>query len=194
MDLLESIGIGLGLGAAAGFRIVAPFWVLSAVALFGHVPLADNLSWLGTYPAFVGLLVALAVEMLIYFIPWLDALAETVALPLATVAGTLLMALATNQLDPFAQWSLAIIAGGGTAATVRGLSGFTRLVSTATTGGLTNFLIAIAEILGAVLLSLLALALPLVVLVVVTVMLLVAIRFALKAYQTSRPAAPKDTA
>ncbi|MBD2258773.1 DUF4126 domain-containing protein [Pseudanabaena sp. FACHB-2040] len=194
MDLLESIGIGLGLGAAAGFRIVAPFLVLSAVALFGHVPLADNLDWLGTYPAFIGLLVALAFEMLIYFIPWLDALAETVALPLATVAGTLLMALATNQLDPFAQWSLAIIAGGGTAATVRGLSGFTRLVSTATTGGLANFLIAIAEILGALLLSFLALALPLVVLVVVAVMLAIAIQFALKTYQNSRLRTPEDAA
>jgi hypothetical protein len=56
-----------------------------------------------------------------------------------------------------------------------GLSGFTRLVSTATTGGLTNFLVAIAELLGAVTLSLLALVAPLLALIGVVVLILVLI-------------------
>ncbi len=159
--LLESVGLGLVLGVAAGFRVVVPFFILSGAALWGHFTLTDAMAWLDSRAVFISLAIALTVEVLAYSIPWLDNLVDVLALPLATIAGTLLMALTTDQLDPFARWSLAIVAGGGAAATVKGLSGFTRLISTATTGGLTNLLVAIAELLGAVTLSLLALVAPL---------------------------------
>jgi len=190
LDLLESIGLGLGLGIAAGFRIVVPFLVLSSAALFGHLPLTEQMNWLGTYPAFIGLSIALAVEILAYSIPWFDSFVDTIALPIAAVAGTVIMAIATNQLDPFAQWTLAIIVGGSAAATVRGLNGFTRLVSTTTTGGLANFLIAIAELIGAVVLSLLSLIAPVVALVVVTVLLIGLLRFTLKTFASQQPTTP----
>ncbi len=177
MDVLESIGIGLGLAASAGFRTLTPFFVLSAVALFGHLSLNSDMAWLGSYPAFISLALALAIEVIAYFVPWLDTALDTLALPLATAAGTVLMALSTTHFDPLLQWSLALVAGGGTAATVRGMSGLTRLVSTTTTGGLTNFLVAIAEIIGALILSILALTMPLVVVVVVLVLLGVAVWF-----------------
>lgn len=170
MEILESIGIGLGLGAAAGFRTLVPFLVLSMAALFGHVPLSDNLTWLGTYPAFMTLAIALTIEILAYSIPWLDAALDAIALPIAATAGTILMALAVNQYDPMLQWSLAIIAGGGTAATTRGVSSLTRLISTVTSGGLSNFIVAIAELVGAISLSLLALTTPYMVVGVVAVM------------------------
>jgi hypothetical protein len=136
--LLESIGLGLVLGVAAGFRVVVPFFILSGAALWGHLTLTDTMAWLDSRAVFISLAIALTLEVLAYSIPWLDNLVDVLALPLATIAGTLLMALTTDQLDPFARWSLAIVAGGGAAATVKGLSGFTRLISTATTGGLTN--------------------------------------------------------
>lgn len=173
--LLESVGLGLILGVAAGFRVVVPFFILSGAALWGHLTLTDAMAWLDSRVVFISLAIALTVEVLAYSIPWLDNLADVLALPLATIAGTLLMALTTDQLDPFARWSLAIVAGGGAAATVKGLSGFTRMVSTATTGGLTNFLVAIAELLGAVTLSLLALVAPLLALIGVVVLILVLI-------------------
>lgn len=182
LDLLESIGIGLGLGIAAGFRVVVPFWVLSAAALFGHVALAENMQWLGSETAFIGLSIALVVEILAYSIPWLDNIVDTIALPIAAIAGTLLMALATNHLDPFAQWSLAIVAGGGAAATVKGLNGFTRLISTATTGGVTNFLIAIAELVGALAISVLSLTAPVFALLGGLVLFILLIRFVVKTF------------
>jgi hypothetical protein len=186
LDILESIGIGLGLGIAAGFRVVVPFWVLSVAAFFGHLPLADNMQWLGSETALIGLSIALVVELLAYSIPWLDNLVDAVALPLAAISGTLLMALAANQLDPFAQWSLAIVAGGGAAATVKGLNGFTRLISTATTGGLTNFLLALAELLGAIALSVLALVAPLLALMGVLALFILLVRYGVKAFYQSR--------
>lgn len=193
MDILESIGIGLGLGAAAGFRTLVPFLVLSIVALYGHVPLADNLQWLGTYPALISLAIALLVEVLAYSIPWLDTALDTIALPIAAAAGTLLMALAVNQYDPLLQWSLAIIAGGGTAATTRGLSSLTRIVSTATSGGLTNFVVAIAELVGAVSLSILALTTPFLVVGVVLVLIGILgwLLWRVRAIRQQEPSAPE---
>ena len=86
------------------------------------------------------------------------------------------MALAADQLDPFAQWSLAIVAGGGAAATVKGLNGLTRLVSTATTGGFTNLLVAIAELASAIALSVLALTVPLLTFVLIVALFFILIR------------------
>lgn len=190
LQLLESIGLGLGLGVAAGFRVVVPFWVLSAAALFGHLELTSGMTWLGSSTAFVSLSIALVVEILAYSVPWLDNVIDTVALPVAAVAGTLLMAIAANQLDPFAQWSVAIVAGGGAAATVKGLNGLTRLVSTATTGGATNLIIAGVELIGAIVISLLALVAPIVMFVLVLAFFILLVRFAIKAFYRSKKPAP----
>lgn len=171
IGIWESIGIGLGLGAAAGFRVLVPFLMLSIAARFGHLPLADNMAWLSTYPALISLAIALLIEVLAYSIPWLDTALDTIALPIAAIAGTFLMAFAVNQYDPLLQWSLAIIAGGGTAATTRGLSSLTRIISTATSGGLSNFVVAIAELVGAIGLSILALTMPFLMVGVVLVLL-----------------------
>jgi Domain of unknown function (DUF4126) len=190
LQLLESIGLGLGLGVAAGFRVVVPFWVLSAAALWGHVELTSGMTWLGSTTAFISLSIALVVEILAYSVPWLDNVIDTVALPVAAVAGTLLMAIAANQLDPFAQWSVAIVAGGGAAATVKGLNGLTRLVSTATTGGATNLIIAGVELVGAIAIALLALVAPIVMFVLVLAFFILLVRFAIKAFYRSKKTVP----
>jgi hypothetical protein len=190
-QLLESIGLGLGLGVAAGFRVVVPFWVLSAAALFGPLQLTENMTWLGSTTAFIALSLALVIEIAAYSIPWLDNVIDTVALPIAAVAGTLLMAIAANQLDPFAQWSVAIVAGGGAAAAVKGLNGLTRLVSTATTGGATNLIIAGVELVGAVLISVLALVAPIVMFVAVLAFFILLVRFAIKAFYRTQKAVPE---
>lgn len=190
-QLLESIGLGLGLGVAAGFRVVVPFWVLSAAALFGPLQLTENMTWLGGTTAFIALSLALVIEIAAYSIPWLDNVIDTVALPIAAVAGTLLMAIAANQLDPFAQWSVAIVAGGGAAAAVKGLNGLTRLVSTATTGGATNLIIAGVELVGAVLISVLALVAPIVMFVAVLAFFILLVRFAIKAFYRAQKAVPE---
>ncbi len=160
--LLESIALGLGLGIAAGFRVFVPFLVLSVASTYGHLSLTDSLSWLDNSQVLIGLVVAVIFEILSYSIPFLDNITDVLAVPLAGIAGSLLMASTTGQLDPFEQWGLAIVAGGGSAITVKGLSGFTRIFSTATTGGLANFLIAIGELIAAVGMTLLSLALPII--------------------------------
>ncbi|BAU44550.1 DUF4126 domain-containing protein [Leptolyngbya sp. O-77] len=159
-NLIIDLCIGIGLSAAAGFRLLVPFLVLSMAALFGHFPVTPDLQWVDSFPALLTLGVAVLVEVIAYFVPWLDTLLDLVAFPASIIAGTLLTAAFSSGLDPFLGWSLAILAGGGAAGAMRGLSGFSRQLTTIFTGGLANFLITSLEILIAVVLSVLAIALP----------------------------------
>jgi hypothetical protein len=162
METLVTVLIGISLSAAAGLRLLIPFLAMSLAGLVGHFPLTDNLQWLDTPTALAGLGIAVLIETVIYYIPWLDHLLDLIALPAAMVAGTLITAAFSADLDlqPFWQWSLAIIAGGGTAGAMKGLSGLTKVASTATTGGLANFIVTTLELLTALGLSALAILVP----------------------------------
>src|SRR4029079_6302792 len=62
--------------------------------------------------------------------------------------------------SPLLQWSLAIIAGGGAAATVQGVTMFTRCAATSTTGGIANPVVATLENVSALVFSGLSLLAP----------------------------------
>jgi hypothetical protein len=81
---------------------------------------------------------------------------------MATIAGSVLFASQFADLGTFPQWALALIAGGGTAATIS--SGFAglRAASTATTGGLGNSVVGTAETAGAGIMAFLAMVAPII--------------------------------
>lgn len=144
-ETILSICLGVGLAASVGFRIFLP---LLAVSLAGHydiVPLNESWQWVGSSLSIWILSIATIVEILGYYIPWFDNLLDTIAIPLAAVAGTAVMVSTMTEMSPVITWALAIIAGGGTAATVKGTMGASRLTSTATTGGVANPMIATVE-------------------------------------------------
>jgi hypothetical protein len=72
-----------------------------------------------------------------------------------------------TDLPPALRWSAAIIAGGGTAAAVQGLTSLTRLKSSALTGGLANPVLATVELAGSIATSFIVIIVPLVALIVV---------------------------
>jgi len=119
------------------------------------------------------------VELLAYYIPYVDNLLDTITVPLAAIAGTAVMVSVVGDLDPVYTWTLAIIAGGGTAAAVSSTTSAARATSTVTTGGLGNPVISTAEAGFSGILSLLSLIVPVVALIVV-IMIFFAIR---KLYQ-----------
>ncbi|MBF2027763.1 MAG: DUF4126 domain-containing protein [Oscillatoriales cyanobacterium C42_A2020_001] len=163
METLISLVIGIGLSAAAGFRLLVPFLALSLASVFGHFPISPEMQWLNSFPALEALAVGLLLEILAFYIPWFDHLLDVIKVPASIIAGTLITASFTSHLDPldpFLQWSLAIVAGGGAAAAAKTLAGGTRATSTLTTGGFGNFIVATLEVLGAIALSTLALVLP----------------------------------
>ncbi len=160
METLISLCIGIALSAAAGFRLLVPFLALSIAAVFGHYPVSSDLQWVSSFPAMEALAVGLLVEILAYYVPWVDHLLDTITFPASILAGILITAAFTSHLDPFTQWSLAIIAGGGAAAAAKALAGGSRLTSLLTTGGLGNFIVATLELLGAIAVSVMAIVLP----------------------------------
>ncbi len=148
-ELIISILLGFSLAASAGFRVFVPLLVLSLAAHFGWFPVNGSWEWVGGYPALILLSVATVFEVGAYFIPWVDNALDTISVPLAAVAGTLLMVATMGDMNPTFTWALAIIAGGGAAAAVSGTTSATRLTSTATTGGIANPLVAGAETVAA---------------------------------------------
>lgn len=176
MDFLLSICLGMGLSSACGFRVFVPLLAMSIASLSGHLTLSHGFQWIGTYPAFIAFGTATILEVAAYYIPWVDNIVDAIAAPAAMIAGTLVAASSIVQMDPLMKWTLAIIAGGGTAAIFHGATTIMRGSSTAGTGGLGNHVIATTELGIASVLSVLAITLPLACGVVVLVLLLIVIR------------------
>ena len=160
MDTLLSIGIGLGLSAACGFRVFVPLLVASVAAQAGYLSLASGFEWVGTQPALFAFGTATLLEILAYYIPWLDNALDAIATPVAVIAGMLVAAAVFTDLPPLVKWSLAIIAGGAAAGMVQGATGFLRLTSTALSGGLTNPVVSTVELVGSLLMAVVALTAP----------------------------------
>ncbi|NJD55844.1 MAG: DUF4126 domain-containing protein [Nitrospirae bacterium] len=176
MENLLSICLGIGMSAACGFRVFIPLLVMSIASLSGHLTLSQGFQWIGTYPAFMAFATASVLEIAAYYIPWVDNLIDTIAGPAAVVAGILVAASSIIHMDPLLKWSLAIIAGGGTAAIFHGSTALVRGASTALTGGVGNHAVATAELGMSAGLSILAIALPLLSIIVILALLLFIIR------------------
>lgn len=165
--------LGISLAAACGLRVFLPLFITSLLTYFdvGGVGLRDGFGWMGEWPALIAFGVATVLELLAYSVPFLDHLLDTIAVPLATVAGTLVAASTFVDLPPLFTWSLALIAGGGVAGLISAGTATTRVASTTATAGLGNPLLALAETVGSLLLSVLAWFLPVVAAVLVITVL-----------------------
>ena len=175
MESLISIALGIGLAAAAGFRVFVPLFALSLASYFNVWPLNEQWQWLASPFALMILAAACIAEALAYLIPWFDNLLDTLAVPLAGVAGTAVMASTMADLNPAVTWALAIIGGGGAAAVIKGVNASGRAVSTVTTGGVANPIFSIWETVSAAFMSFLAIFFP--VLAVIAVIIIAFIMY-----------------
>jgi hypothetical protein len=160
METLLSIGMGVGLSAACGFRVFVPLLVMSLAAAAGHVTPAPGFEWIGTTPALVAFGVATGLEIAGYSVPWVDHLLDTLATPAAIVAGIVVTAAAVSDMSPLLRWALAVIVGGGAAATVQIATSALRVASTSMTAGVGNPLVMTMELGAAIILASLAVAMP----------------------------------
>lgn len=168
-ELILSIILGFSLAASAGFRVFVPLLILSLATHFGWFPVNDTWNWVGSFPALILLGVATLFEVGAYFIPWVDNALDTISIPLAGIAGTLLMVATMGDMDPTFTWALAIIAGGGAAAAISGTTSATRLGSTATTGGIANPAISATETVAATTVSVASIFSPILALILLLV-------------------------
>ena len=183
-DTIISIFLGVGLAASVGFRVFLPLFALSLASHFNLWELNESWQWIGTLPALITLGVAMFIEIFGYYIPFIDNLLDTIAIPLATIAGTAVLVSTVADLNPLITWSLAIIAGGGTAGVIKSASSATRLTST-TTGGIGNPVVSTAETGTSIMMSTASLFAPILAIILVLLILL-AIFWFYKKIRTSK--------
>ncbi|ULC58124.1 DUF4126 domain-containing protein [Flaviramulus sp. BrNp1-15] len=175
-ETIISICLGVGLAASVGFRVFLPLFALSLAAYFDVWQLNESWHWIGSTTALITLGAATIVEIVAYFIPYIDNLLDSISVPLAALAGTAIMLSTVADLSPVITWALAIIAGGGTAAAVAGTSSATRLTSTATTGGIANPIVSTVETGTSVVMSIVSIFLPILAIILVIIILFIIFR------------------
>jgi hypothetical protein len=176
MEALLSVLTGIGVAAACGFRVFIPLLALGLAGRFGALPLNDSFSMLASLPALIALGTAAGLELVAYYVPWLDNLLDVAAAPAAVVAGVLASAAAITDLPPVLAWGIALIGGGGAAGLLHGATALLRLKSTALTGGTANPAVSTVELVGSLVTSALALLVP----VVCAILLVVVIAWMLR--------------
>ena len=150
-----SIMIGVALSATCGFRVFIPLLAVNIGTRVQDangqplIELAGGFDWLSSDIAMMVFLVATLFEIAGYYIPWIDNLLDTIASPASIAAGTVITASFITGMDPWLQWLLGMIAGGGAAGAVQATTVVTRAASTVTTGGLGNPIVASVETSGA---------------------------------------------
>jgi hypothetical protein len=175
METLLGIAVGIGLSAACGFRVFVPLLVMNLATITGHLHLAPGFEWIGSDYATIAFGTATIVEILAYYIPWLDHVLDLIASPAAIIAGMVVTASVVMNISPFLKWTLAIIAGGGAAAIVQGVTVTLRTKSSALTAGMGNVLISSVELAGSIITALLAMIVPMVCLVLIALLCMVVI-------------------
>ena len=188
-ETILSVITGLALSAACGFRVFVPMLVMSIASyngpplslpaglewfqsFIGHLPLAPGFDWVGSPIAVKAFAVATLCEIVAYYIPWFDHLLDHITTPAAVIAGIVVMASSVTGMSPFLRWVLAVIAGGATAGIVQGVTVGARGGSTVASLGTTNWIVSTAELIGSVVLSILALLIPALILIVLGAILL----------------------
>lgn len=160
LTLLFPVALGIGLAAATGFRVFLPLLLMGLAVRAGYMPVSDSFTWVATTPALLMFAIAAVTEIIAYYVPVLDNLLDGIAGPTAIGAGIAVSAAVMGDYPPMLKWSLAIIAGGGAAAATQGATTLLRGTSTVLTMGLGNHAVATAEIIGAIVMTLLAIVLP----------------------------------
>lgn len=170
MDLPLPLSLGIGIAAATGFRVFVPPLVVGLASTTGYVDLPESAAWLAHPMVITAFAVAAFVEILAYMIPWVDHALDVIAGPLAVVAGTILTWSFLGDVSPALRWSLALIAGGGAAASTQFATTVARTASTATTGGVANPFVSFVEGVISTITTIVALVFPVVVAVLVVVL------------------------
>ncbi len=177
-SVILALFLGVGLSAAAGFRVFVPLLGAGLAVRLGWLDPGHSLAWVGSSPALMAFSVACIIEVLGSLIPVVDHAIDGLGAPLAAAAGSIVMAVqmcdqlgfgvteqlagldATESISPLVLWSLSIIVGGGLALGTHAALAGGRAVSTATTVGLANPIYSLAESTTSVLATTAAIAVP----------------------------------
>lgn len=171
-EIITAVAIGIGLSASCGFRVFVPMLVASVAAKLNLFPVNEGFQWLASWPAIICFGTATVVEILAYYVPFIDNLLDTITTPMAVGGGTLLLTSVLPIDNDFLKWAAGFLFGGGAAATVQGGTVLTRLASTKLTAGTGNAFVATGEHAAAFGISILSLVIPLIIAAIIIVLII----------------------
>jgi hypothetical protein len=178
-EIIAAVALGIGLSASAGFRVFVPMFVASIAAHTGFLPVNEGFQWLASWPAMICFGTATFIEILAYYVPFIDNLLDGITTPLAIGAGTLLLTSVLPIDNNMLKWITGFIFGGGAAATIQSGSVLARLASTKLTAGTGNPVVATSEHVAAIGTSVFSLITPILIatlLILLILFILVKIR------------------
>lgn len=185
-EFLISLCVGIALSACSGFRIFVPMLIANLATRFDVLDLSQGFEWLGSPAATYILGAATLAEILAYYIPVVDNLLDTIAMPASFVAGTILTTSFLKIDSPELKWTLGIVAGGGMAGTIQAGTGLLRLASTKFTGGFGNSILATIENFISIIFSALTLWIPVFIAIICVLLFFFLIRKIVKRFQNKK--------
>ncbi len=186
IEIIIAVLTGIGLSAACGFRIFLPLLALNLASMFGYISLAPGFEWIAGRQVTVAFGLATVLEIIAYYVPWLDNVMDTIASPVSIIAGTIASASLITDIPPSLKWTISIIAGGGIAGLLQGATVALRAKSTLFTGGLANFIVASLELVASLVVSLLSILIPVAAFILTLLLFVYGIILARKAYLKKR--------
>lgn len=193
MHIALALIAGICLAAACGFRVFVPLLVASIGVHLGWLNVGPGFNWLGSDWALALLGVATATEVAGYYIPWVDHALDTISIPAAAIAGTVmamsqisgitapdgspLLPESGSLISPAFGWLMSAVLGGGAALIVQLGTVALRVASTATTGGLANPIVSTFEHAGALIVAVVAVVVPVIALILTAIIIALAIRW-----------------
>lgn len=160
VEIAVAILTGIGLSAACGFRIFLPLLALNLASMFGHIGLSPGFEWIAGIPVTIAFGLATILEIVAYYVPWLDNIMDTIASPVSVIAGTIATASLITDVPPALKWTISIVAGGGIAGLFQGATVALRAKSSLFTGGFGNFIVVSLELVASAIVSILSLLIP----------------------------------
>lgn len=189
MDALSAAAFGVVLAATAGLRAFLPVFSASLFAWMTELPLPDNLAWLERPQTVLIFGVATLLEILGDKIPVVDHALDGVQVLTKPVLAALAATPFLYQLSPEYSVAIGILLGAPLALGVHSAKATARLGSTATTGGLGNPLLSVAEDVAAVTAIVLGFLAPLLALLLMAVTVFFIVRLALRVRRRRRSTA-----
>jgi len=188
MDALSAAALGMVLAATAGLRAFLPVFSASLAAWLTDLPLPAGMAWLEKPQTVLIFGVATLLEILGDKIPVVDHALDGIQLLTKPVLAVLAAAPFVYQLAPEYSVAIAIVLGAPLALGVHSAKATARLGSTATTAGMGNPVLSVAEDVAAIASIALGFLAPLLALVLMAVTIFLIARLAVRVRRRRRAA------
>jgi hypothetical protein len=188
LTFVPSLALAIGLAASAGLRAWLPLLATSVLARLDVLQLGDSFAFMSSTPAIVLFAIATVLEIVADKVPALDHGLDAISTVVRPLAATLLAGSVMFQIhDPLWALALGLMVGAPTALVPHAAKSGVRVASSATTAGVGNPVLSVAEDASAVGMIALAVVVPVVAAVAVIVVGVFAVRWWLRRRAPSAP-------